>query len=284
MAAKSKKSKVEKEEIIISDEDEAEQIIEVKTSKKKSDEEKGTGEIETEVSPLDVGADKPISSFSQLDSDKDLSEDKEEEEVESEKVEEKEEEPPNDNLPEEEKPVEEAKEEINDWTPGEEEVPETEEKPSKTKFLLIIFVVAIIGLIIGGVFYYRSKVNKPKTTDQPEPSPVAEITPTPTEEPSAEEIDFSEYTVSILNGSGIPGEAGKVEKLIADLGFESIETGNAESYDYEATELSAKKDLPDAVISEIENLLGDSYEIERAGTSLAEDSTYDVIIIVGVSK
>lgn len=273
MAAKTKKGK--NETIIPEEEVESEKIIEVKTSKKEP--KKELPEIETEESLPDIKSDKSISSFSQLDSDKDLSK----EEKEDEKSEEK----PVKEEPEKEEPAEEEKEEAKDWTPSEEDTEEIEEKPSKTKILLVIFVVAIIGLIVGGVFYYRSRVSKTETTDQPEPTPTAsEETPTPTEELVTEEVDYSEYKVSILNGSGIIGEAGKVEDLISDLGFDSIETDNAESYDFQTTEISMKEDTPDAAISAIEELIGESFTVERTGTSLAENSTYDIIIIVGTKK
>ena len=95
---------------------------------------------------------------------------------------------------------------------------------------------------------------------------------------------MSEYAVSILNGSGVPGEAGAIEELLTDAGFTEFETGNADSYDYLETEVSAKEDTPVVVYTAIEEALSDTYEVSKSESSLSEDSSFDVIVIVGAKK
>jgi len=120
-------------------------------------------------------------------------------------------------------------------------------------------------------------------TPTPTPTPVSS-TPTPTPSEIMEELDLSEYSVSLLNGSGVPGEAGNAEELLSELEFADIKTGNAESYDYEQTEVSLKKNLPQGVYSKIEAALSETYSISLSETTLDEDSTFDIIIIVGQRK
>lgn len=279
MVAKAKKKK---EETII----EEEKVIEVKTTKEDTD--KPAEEKDKKEKTTDLGKE-TISSFSQLDSDKKPStEEKEEEpEIKVEKEEAKEEETTLKETPKEE-PKEQKEEkapiDTKEWIPSTDE--EVEEKAPKSKLLVFFIIFIIIGVIVGGFFYYRSSM-KSKTTEEPSTTPeTAEVTPTPTQIPeeSVEEVDYSEYSVSVLNGSGIPGEAGTVQELLEELGLKDIDTGNAESYDYETTEVSFKDSVPSSVFNDIEETLGGEYTVELTESTLDEDSSFDIIIIVGVKK
>jgi len=286
MVAKTKKQKVTPKV------EEEEKVIEVKTTKKdtaKSSIEKGKEE-KGEIKDLSEDA---ISSFSQLDSDKELPKeaDKKEPELKKEIKEEKKEEKlleeePKEDVEEEEKKEEKPSIDTKEWIPSSDEV--VEEKGSKSKLLIVFALLIIIGVIVGGFFYYKSSVQNKKTSDEPSaPQETEEVTPTPTEIPeetSTEEIDYSEYSVSILNGSGIPGEAGIVQGLLEELGFEDIDTGNAESYDYETTEISFKESVPGATFEGIQEVLGGEYTVKLTESTLDEDSSFDIIIIVGIKK
>ena len=288
MAAKVKKVKEDKKEDVAQDVNESEEaVIEVKTTKKPTE---------------------GISSFSQLDTDKKAAMEDEESD--------KEEESGNESESEEEKSGEETTEETEEITQDDKApiatsdtktgessastdeakkwlksaTPELEtesagEKGSKAKIIIIIIVVAVIlGIIAGGFYYYRSKVSSPQEPTKPSTTTETVVTPQPTEEPVTEEIDFSEFSVSILNGSGVPGEAGNAESLMSDLEFSSVDTGNAESYDYENTEVSLKDGLPEGVYSKIEEALTGVYNVTLSETTLDEDSSFDIIIIVGSKK
>ena len=95
-----------------------------------------------------------------------------------------------------------------------------------------------------------------------------------------EKIDFVDYKVSILNGSGVAGEAGKVEELLKDVRFEDMDTGNADSYDYTDTEIRMKDGTPKAVYTAVKEALSDNYSVSK-GDSLNDDADYDVIVMVG---
>ena len=290
MAAKVKKVKEEKKEDVAQVENESEEaVIEVKTTK-----------IPTEG----------ISSFSQLDAEKKLVEnegeeknedneeetDKQESEVDDEaettsevsKTEEETIETPE--LKQDTKTVESAasSDEAKKWLKSATPELETEaagDKGSKAKiFIVIIAIAVILGIIAGGFYYYRSKVSSPQEPTKPSTTTETVVTPQPTEEPVTEEIEFSEFSVSILNGSGVPGEAGNAESLMSDLEFSSVDTGNAESYDYENTEVSLKDGLPEGIYTKIEEALTGEYNVTLSETTLDEDSSFDIIIIVGSKK
>src|SRR4030043_599655 len=151
----------------------------------------------------------------------------------------------------------------------------------------ILFFSFLIGLVlgaglIGGIFYYRSKVGKLAinvTTETPSPQVTTESSPTPQSE---ENIDLSKYSVQILNGSGIAGEAGRVEKLLNTAGFTNTKTGNAKAYDFQESEIAIKKGIPDILFSEVEKALS-SYKLTKIDP-LDESSSFDILITVGKSK
>jgi len=165
---------------------------------------------------------------------------------------------------------------------------EESSKGGKKKIFVFFLVFVLMGALVGGGFYYyKTNIDKslPVKVDR-----VGEVvTPTddeilPVEKPEEEEIDASLYAINILNGSGMPGEAGKVSDLLESLGFEDINTGNADSYDYIETEISLKEDSPEGLYDLVKETLEDSYIVSRSKTDLDEKSTYDVVVIVGSKK
>lgn len=107
-----------------------------------------------------------------------------------------------------------------------------------------------------------------------------EVSPPVVEEVVEEELDLSDYSVNILNGSGTAGEAGKVSELLTEKGFSTINTGNADAYTYTKTEVRFKPGLADQLTPTInETLFG--YVVEYPSDTLAETGEYDIEIIIG---
>jgi len=168
------------------------------------------------------------------------------------------------------------------------------EKKSKPNFKLIFTIAVILllfGVLIGGVFYYKSNVEDADTENEEETSETTTVSsPTPTQTPAPEEeeeeseLDLSKYSSNVLNGSGIAGEAGKVAKLLEDAGFSSPTAGNAGSYDYTTTIISLKENVPDEVYEKIKESLETDYMVEKSDEKLSEDSDYDIKITVGSKK
>ena len=153
----------------------------------------------------------------------------------------------------------------------------------KKVFIIVFVLVLIAGIVAGGLFYYKSKVAVTKDESGSSetvatPTLGSQTTPTP-----SEEVKLSDYSVQILNGSGIPGEAGKVVDLLKKEGFSDLKTGNADSYSYTISEISLKKDTPEAVFAAVKKAMV-GYKIVRQEEALDAKGDFDIKIVVGATK
>lgn len=177
---------------------------------------------------------------------------------------------------------------LNDIKPV--DTPMEKSKTGKNILLVLIVLIILGGLVGGGIYYYQTSLNSSE-------EPVEVVTPQPTVSPedvmnaeptstATESADLTKYSVTVLNGSGVTGEAKKVSTLLTDGGFEedNITTGNASSSDFEDTEVAVKKDTPKAVFEKIKELLGKTYTVVESKTAVAESAKYDVQVTVGASK
>lgn len=159
-------------------------------------------------------------------------------------------------------------------------------KGLKIVVVVTVLVAVFVAILAGGIYVYKSGVSDSDDQDMaleatPTPSePTA--TPTPEADSMMEEVELSELSIQVLNGSGVIGAASAVEDLLVAGGAEVLDVGNAGNYDYEVTVIQAKGGVPKATVSEIEALLADDYEIEL-GDALSEDGQYDVVVTVGKS-
>lgn len=302
MAAKkkTKKEEIEKEETKAPEEEKVTSILEPEKSPEPVKEEKEDKTEEKTEAPEED--DSKITSFVQLDTQKEkpksatkivTEEIKEEEEEKTEEPKEEE----NKEKPEEEKEEvetdgddekissDEVKEWLKDVRPDTTKEVEKSGKPFMKVVLIVIVLIAIGGAVAGGIYYYKSSVGttviekiEVETEGDEQNSDEQTATPKP------EEVDYSEITVSILNGSGVAGEAGNVANLIEDLGASKPNTGNADSYDYTTTTVSQKESVPSKLFENIKENLSEEYIVEKSDTPLEEDSSYDIIIIVGTKK
>jgi len=164
-------------------------------------------------------------------------------------------------------------------------IKETMPKIKKEKspvFWIIIPGIFLLGAILGGIVFYQKGVNTIKVDESPLPTATSEASATPSSTPSAK-IDLSKYDVTVLNGSGIAGEAGKVKDLLTTAGFSVVSTGNASTYDYTKTIIKAKSTVEDTVIQELRDSLSKTYMIGDDQT-LSSSSTMDIQVVVGSSK
>ncbi|MBU1256703.1 LytR C-terminal domain-containing protein [Patescibacteria group bacterium] len=155
-------------------------------------------------------------------------------------------------------------------------------KSNKGLFMALAITLVVGGALTGGILYSRSATNnqdiRSKANETPEAVVTETVTETPT--PTPEELDLTEYTLQIQNGSGTAGQAGAVDEILQAEGFNEADTTNADSYDYQDTEVQLKADTPKAVYDTIERALNSDYDV-KLGDALEEDSEFDVVIIVG---
>ena len=109
---------------------------------------------------------------------------------------------------------------------------DTPEKKNNNVYIMI-GVFAVLILILVYMFFFYKKTPAPtqqqqRSTPSPKLSPEEDIqTPTQEVEPTIVAKKKSELEIQILNGSGLVGQAGDLQEVFEDAGFENITLGNA---------------------------------------------------------
>ena len=151
--------------------------------------------------------------------------------------------------------------------------------------LPVIAAIAVLLLIIAGGFLLVKSKSTSKEEEAPAPTQIIfdeNPSPTPSAEPeSQEKVDKKELKVNILNGTGIAKEAAFLQKILQDMGFEDIDTGNADKDIYEATSVKFSQKIPSSLKKEILDKLGDNYKKVDESDKAASGS-YDIEVITGL--
>ncbi len=181
-----------------------------------------------------------------------------------------------------------SSEEVKDWLKDvRPDITKEQEKGGGSpifKWLAVLVILLMVGgAIAGGIYYYRQNVPQTEESEQEGQEPPAEEQPQeePTVTPTPEEVDLSIYSVSVLNGSGVAGEAGKIADLLEEGGFSNPNAANADSQDFTDTIVEHKETVPQSVIDEVVSSLEENYTIEVSGDLIAEDGDYDIVVTVG---
>ncbi len=163
-------------------------------------------------------------------------------------------------------------------------------KKKSRKGLLILIAGVVVAL---GVFWF-TRGNSAQTASDTTTTPTQaiediNITEEPTVEPTsatttpkpttAEEKEVSGPKIQVLNGTGEEGVAGKMKTALEGAGFESIETGNADNFDYEKVTIKAK-DASMKTAEKLKTQLKD-YSFNEDIATLSDDSLFDIVITVG---
>ncbi len=163
----------------------------------------------------------------------------------------------------------------------------TSKVESRINFGLIIVIILISALVAaivsGGVYVYLSGLESlNKKQEEPEPATTFSTpVPTPMDQPEQEPVDLSQYSVQVLNGSGIVGAAKSGENILIKAGFKVNSTGNAANYSFKTTVVEAKDSVLPEVLSKVKDALEKGgYEVEM-GKKLKESSQYDIVVTMG---
>jgi len=174
-------------------------------------------------------------------------------------------------------------------TPKSPESPPAKKPLIKKSYIIIFFIIlAISALIIGGINISNNALNKKpvpspkvlsktvatKSISSPSPQASASASPQPVFKPA-------DYKIQVLNGFGGKGVASAVKDILLTKGFTDIDTDNADSFDYTATEISLKSNSPAKLFQTIDQALNSLYEVTRSAQLLTSKSEYAVVIIVG---
>lgn len=123
-------------------------------------------------------------------------------------------------------------------------------------------------------------------TETPAPTGEAETTPkdtTPTRSPSASPTlasSKSDVSIAVQNGSGVTGAAADAAQVLKTAGFTIFSTGNADNSDYTDVTIRIKNSAK-SNLSAVEDALSDDYTVGETSTNLPENSSYDVLVIIG---
>jgi hypothetical protein len=171
-------------------------------------------------------------------------------------------------------------------TPTYAPTPQSEPKKGK-KTVGLLFVVLAIILILGGVFYFLGKKGESEDLEA-SPTPQERFTetepttePSPSESPEAE-VDKAKVKIMIQNGTGIAKEASYLSDKLKVLGYEDIDSSNADKQDYTATTVTFSSKLASSVVSELTKELEKVYQ--DVNTTKSSSLTVDVKIITGLRK
>jgi hypothetical protein len=167
----------------------------------------------------------------------------------------------------------------------------------KRNFFVYFLVIALFSFILGigamaviasglipGVSLPKElpfASQMPQIASNPSPTSAPTQAPQPTVEPTDKPVDLTAYTISVLNGSGIRGKAADVRASLTEAGFKVSSTGNAASNDFEATQISAKKDVDEAYIKKLQEELGKEFKVEVAAAPAPASQATDVVVTIG---
>lgn len=154
----------------------------------------------------------------------------------------------------------------------------------------IWIAVAVLGVIafvvVGGIIFSRF-ISGGKESSMASPTPKIFIDnediqetefPTPTPD---EEIDKETIKIEVLNGTGIAKEASFLQNKLGGLGYEDIDTGNADSKNYNTAQVTFYSSFPESLKKELLEKLSDIYSDVKDIDSNRE-SDVDVQIITGL--
>ena len=151
----------------------------------------------------------------------------------------------------------------------------------------IWIIILLVAIAVGAFLFLRpSGSNKSETSATPSPTTLVEqptiaeeAKTTTTPEPTVADKVKTGPSIQVQNGSGTEGVAGKMQTALQDAGYDSVETGNADNFDYTGASIKAK-DSAMATAKKIKTQLTD-YTFDAEIAILSDDSDFDIIIIVG---
>ena len=153
----------------------------------------------------------------------------------------------------------------------------------KGKIILLCLVALLLVALAAGTILNseRDKLSFMNRNNKPRETVVLSPTQAPIATPVPAEVDKKTLKIEVQNGTGESGVAGKMKNLLVEKGYEgTIETGNADNYDYTETVLKIKK-TKIGIQKELETDLSDDYTLSKSVENLEDDSDYDVVVIVG---
>jgi hypothetical protein len=172
---------------------------------------------------------------------------------------------------------------------------------NKRSVYLILAIIVIILLFLGYRAISSNKGSAPAPTPTPMPNvavvtPIETATPTPTTSPTVTPtvtpkptvdpvdkdsgLDRSKLSVTVQNGSGTVGVAGKAKDVLENVGYDVVGTDNADNYDFTNVTIQVKSSKSD-FLALLKKDLGFSYTIGSTTSDLPDSFSSDALVIIG---
>lgn len=158
--------------------------------------------------------------------------------------------------------------------------------PGKALYIvLVILLLVVVG--IGAAQFLSSRsgdvsniVSVPIEFNEPTPtaSPTPIVQETVEESSESAELDRSDISIVVQNGSGKAGVAGSASTTLKNLGYSIHSTGNADKYDYEETVIRISAENKE-YLELLRDDLSETYTIGETSTNYT--GTGDALIIIG---
>lgn len=142
----------------------------------------------------------------------------------------------------------------------------------------IVIIAVCVGIGAGILIFSGNGPSLPSIVALSTPTPTPTVPHTPT--PTSTALDRAAITIQVLNGGGKAGAAGTMKTLLEEKGYTVSDTGNAESFTYEDTEILVKPEKV-AYLTQFQKDIETTYTIGTAAATLADDAPYDARITVG---
>ena len=177
---------------------------------------------------------------------------------------------------------------------------------SPKKYLVIVFAIIVLILIIFGVFKFVS--GSSNTADSSlTPTPTEELFPTDDPLPTTEEIsttpepsetttpspkptvngvdktsglDRGKLAIHVLNGSGTAGVSKTAGDYLTNLGYNVIQVGNADNFDYTNASIQIKSSQS-KFLTLLKSDLGSKYTVGSTSAALDASGRDDAVVIIG---
>jgi hypothetical protein len=163
---------------------------------------------------------------------------------------------------------------------------------NKRPVYLVLVIIVLILLFVGFRVASSNQKNKaptpasnaaiatPTETPTPTTAPSISVSPIPTSVDKASGLDRSKLSVTVQNGSGTAGVAGKATDVLKKLGYDVVASGNADNFNYTNVTIQVKSAKSD-FLALLKKDLGFSYTIGSATSDLPDSFSSDALVIIG---
>ncbi len=157
--------------------------------------------------------------------------------------------------------------------------------------LVAFFSYRIFGTKEKGTISQKPAIATPAPTEAlptetPTPTSIPGVTTTPTLVPTLDPVDQatgldrSQLSVTVENGSGEAGVAGKGADTLKHLGYNVTGTGNADNFDFTNVAIQVKAGSSDYA-DLLKTDLSLSYTIGSSSADLPDSFSSDALVIIG---